>query len=92
MPPTHIAIDLVLFIDGIPFCHGVTQNRLRPVHPCGHGAAQDRPATALSQDPAARTRTTFKRAGVAHFARSNSGIRMPAHLLQRDGENTTSRH
>jgi len=84
-PTRKLAIDLVLFINGIP----VATVELKPGFTQSAEAAMEQYKTdRLPYDPKTRRREpllTFKRGAVVHFAMSDSDIRMTTRL---DGGNT----
>ncbi len=84
-PSRNLAIDLVLFINGIP----VATVELKTDFTQSAEAAMDQYRTdRLPYDPKAKRREpllTFKRGAVVHFAMSDSDIQMATKL---DGENT----
>lgn len=85
-PTRKLAIDLVLFINGLP----VATVELKTDFTQSAEAAMEQYKTdRLPYDPKTRRREpllTFKRGAVVHFAMSDSDIRMATRL---DGENTT---
>lgn len=85
-PTRKLAIDLVLFINGIP----VSTVELKTDFTQSAEAAMEQYRTdRLAYDPKTKRREpllTFKRGAVVHFAMSDSDIQMATKL---DGENTT---
>ena len=85
-PTRKLAIDLVLFINGIP----VATVELKTDFTQSAEAAMEQYRTdRISYDPKTKRREpllTFKRGAVVHFAMSDSDIQMATKL---DGENTT---
>ena len=84
-PTRKLAIDLVLFINGIPVA---TVELKTDFTQSAEAAMEQYKADRLPYDPKTKRREpllTFKRGAVVHFAMSDSDIQMATKL---DGENT----